>query len=134
MYINMYFKMERAVNAWFMVFQGQRLWSAGGAWGLHGPAQVGPISLQLTHRNYEIKWIAENAQNRTADTYCLGSAIIGCDILATCDCHEFELDWWRLLQIFNKIHGSASGPNAPFSGLDGGLMEFQWAFKRSSLG
>ncbi|KAL7192451.1 hypothetical protein ACSBR2_024314 [Camellia fascicularis] len=54
----------------------------------------------LAHRYYEIKWIVKAAQNITSDvldTYQLGSAIVGCNVLATRDCEEFEAHWLTLL-------------------------------------
>ncbi|XP_057500873.1 putative UDP-rhamnose:rhamnosyltransferase 1 [Actinidia eriantha] len=100
-----------AVNAWFLAFLGPSTALIDGSdprTELEDytvtPKWV-PFPCNLAHRYYEIKWIAENVQNITADvldTYRLGSAIIGCDILATRDCHEYEPDWLILLQDLNK--------------------------------
>ncbi|GFY94090.1 hypothetical protein Acr_09g0005360 [Actinidia rufa] len=100
-----------AVNAWFLAFLGPSTALIDGSdprTKLEDytvtPNWV-PFPCNLAHRYYEIKWIAENVQNITADvldTYRLGSAIIGCDILATRDCHEYEPNWLRLLQDLNK--------------------------------
>ncbi|KAG5534318.1 hypothetical protein RHGRI_022447 [Rhododendron griersonianum] len=100
-----------AVNAWFLAFLGPSTNMIDGSdprtklEDYIVPPKWVPSDSNLAHRYYEIKWIVESAQNITADvldTYRLGSAIIGCEVLATRDCEEFEPDWLKILQELNK--------------------------------
>ncbi|XP_058179636.1 putative UDP-rhamnose:rhamnosyltransferase 1 [Rhododendron vialii] len=100
-----------AVNAWFLAFLGPSTNMIDGSdprtklEDYMVPPKWVPSNSNLAHRYYEIKWIVEGAQNITADvldTYRLGSAIIGCEVLATRDCEEFEPDWLKILQELNK--------------------------------
>ncbi|GMP32608.1 hypothetical protein CsSME_00006288 [Camellia sinensis var. sinensis] len=100
-----------AVNAWFLAFLGPSSALIDGSdprttlEDFTVPPKWIPSSSNLAHRYYEIKWIVEAAQNITSDvldTYRLGSAIAGCDVLATRDCEEFEAHWLTLLQQLNK--------------------------------
>ncbi|KAL6999806.1 soyasaponin III rhamnosyltransferase [Sarracenia purpurea var. burkii] len=100
-----------AVNAWFLAFLGPSSALIDGSdprttlEDFTVPPKWVPFPTNLAHRYYEIKWIADGAHNITSDvldTYRLGSAIMGCDVLITRDCTEFEPDWLKLVKELNN--------------------------------